>query len=88
MCHPQKRANGAKRKYDVNRDTLANIFFRDYFKTTEELQTNMKMYNYNLKTSFVSPEMPKARANKTSSKIMIIIQFYICRNLDIIRCDA
>ena len=29
------------------------------------------MYNYKIKTSFVSPKMPKARANKTS-----FISFY------------
>ena len=32
---------------------------------------DIKMYNYKIKTSFVSPEMPKARSNKTGLHIMI-----------------
>ena len=36
------------------------------------------MYNYNIKTSFVSPKIPKGRANKTSFNF-IIVHFYICR---------
>ena len=39
---------------------------------------------YKIKTSFVSHEMPKARANKTGFDIMIV-HFYIRRKLDIIR---
>ena len=41
------------------------------------------MYNYKNKTSFGSPKMPKALANKTGFDI-IIVHFYICRKLDII----
>ena len=39
------------------------------------------MYNYKIETSFVSPEMPKALAKKTSFNIMIVY-FYIRRKLD------
>ena len=42
------------------------------------------MYNYRIKTSFVSPEMPNARANKTDFNIMIV-HFYVSRKLDTIR---
>ena len=41
------------------------------------------MNNYKIKTSFVSPEILKARADKTSVNIMIV-NFYIYRKLDII----
>ena len=36
------------------------------------------MYNYKIKTSFASPEMPKARANK----LVLLLKFYIRRKLD------
>ena len=39
------------------------------------------MYNYKIKTSFFSPEMPKARAKKTGFNL-IIVHFYIRRKLD------
>ena len=45
------------------------------------------MYNKKIKTYIVSPEMPKARANKTGFNIMIV-HFYIRRELDIIRYDT
>ena len=41
------------------------------------------MYNYKIKTSFVSPGMPKAPANKAGFDI-IIVHFCIRRKLDII----
>ena len=44
------------------------------------------MYNYKIKPSFVSPEMPMARSNKTGFNIMIV-HFHILRKLDIIRYD-
>ena len=40
-----------------------------------------------IKTSFVSPEMPNARAYKTGFDIMIV-HFNIRRKLDIIRYDS
>ena len=40
------------------------------------------MYNYKIKTSFVSPEMPKARVNKTRIKLIF---FIIRRKLSKIR---
>ena len=44
------------------------------------------MYSYKIKTSFVIPEMPNARANKTlTGFIIMIVHFYIGRKLDIIR---
>ena len=43
------------------------------------------MYNYEIKSSFVRPELAKARANKTGFNDCT---FYIRRNLDIIRCYA
>ena len=42
------------------------------------------MYNYKFKTSFVSPKMPKAWANKTG--FIIIVHFY--SKLYIIRYDT
>ena len=42
------------------------------------------MYKYKIKTSFVRPEMPKARVIKTGFNIMIV-NIYIRRKLDIIR---
>ncbi len=44
------------------------------------------MYNNKIKSSFVSPEIPKARANKTGFNIMIV-HLYINRKLDIIGYD-
>ena len=40
-----------------------------------------------IKTSFVIPEMPKTRANKTGFDI-VIVHFYIRRKLDITRNDT
>ena len=45
------------------------------------------MYNYGIKTSFVSPKIPKARFNKTCFNI-IIVHFYIRRKLDLIIYDT
>ena len=45
------------------------------------------MYNYEIETSFVSPEIPKAQANKIDLNIMIV-HFYIRRKLDIILYDT
>ena len=42
------------------------------------------MYIYQIKNSFVSPEMPKAQANKNDFNNKIV-HFYIRRKLDIIR---
>ena len=39
------------------------------------------MYNYEIKTSFFSPEVPKAPAKKTGFKLLIV-HFYIRRKLD------
>ena len=47
----------------------------------------MQMYNKKIKTYIVTPEMPKARANKSRFNIMIV-HFYIRRELDIIRNDT
>ena len=41
------------------------------------------MYNYKIKTNFVSLEMIKTRANITDFNIMIV-HYYICRKLHII----
>ena len=41
------------------------------------------MYNYKIKTSFVSPEMAKVRANLTGFNMMIN-HFFIRRKMDII----
>ena len=45
------------------------------------------MYNYKIKTSFVSSEMLKAWANKTGYNIFIV-HFHILRKLDIIQYDT
>ena len=37
----------------------------------------MYMFNYKIKTSFVSPEMPNARANKTGFNIMVVIFTFV-----------
>ena len=42
----------------------------------------MKIFNFKFNTSFVSPEMPKVRANKTSFNIMTV-HFYIRIKLNI-----
>ena len=39
----------------------------------------IKMYNYKIKTSFLSPEMKKELANKTGFFIIMIVHFYIHR---------
>ena len=44
------------------------------------------MKNYKIKASFVSPEMPKARAYKTGFNITNV--HFFRRKLDIIRYDA
>ena len=49
----------------------------------KQLTAEIKMYNYKIKTSFIRPEMPKARANK-----IMIVHFYVCRKLDIIRYNT
>ena len=41
-----------------------------------------------IKTSFVSPEMPKARTNKTGFIMIVQLHLYIRRELDIIRYDT
>ena len=41
------------------------------------------MHNHEIKTSFVSPEMPEAQANKTG--FSMIVHFYIFKKLDIKR---
>ena len=43
------------------------------------------MYNYKIKTSFVSPEIQNAQANKTGFYLMIVHFYNIRRKLDIIR---
>ena len=50
-----------------------------------QISQDIKIENYMDKTSFDSPEMPKARANKTGINV-IIVHFYIRRKLDVIRC--
>ncbi len=40
------------------------------------------MYKNKIKPSFVNPDMPKARANKTSFHVMIV-HFHIRRKMDI-----
>ena len=40
------------------RDIKVQLLIVSYYK---QLSANMKMYNYKIKTSFVSPMMPKAR---------------------------
>ena len=51
-----------------------------YYK---QLSADIKMYNYKIKTSFVSTEMQKARENKTGLDL-IVVYFNIWRKLDII----
>ena len=55
--------------------------YKQYWKFMSQ-----KMYNNAIKTSFVRPEMPKARANKTGFN-PIIVHFYIRGKLFIIRCN-
>ena len=45
------------------------------------------MYNYEIKTSYVSPEMPMVWANKTGFNF-IIVHFYFRRKLDIKRYET
>ena len=73
--------------------TYPTIYYTEiYFRTViyrivyKQLSADIKMHNHNIKTSFVSPDIPKARANKTVLNIMII-HLYINRNLDMILCD-
>ena len=46
------------------------------------------IYNYKIKISFVIPEKPKARTNKTGFNIMnMILYFFIRKKQDILRHD-
>ena len=45
----------------------------------KQVSADIKIYNYKIKTSFVSPELPEAQANKTGFNIMIL-NFYIRKN--------
>ena len=42
-----------------------------------QLSEDIKMKNYRIKTSFVSPEGPKTRANKTGINFMIFILIFV-----------
>ncbi len=65
--------------------TKHKLFLASYYKL---LFADIKMYNFKIKTSFVSPETPKARANTISCFNIMIIHFYIRRKLDIIQYDT
>ena len=52
------------------------LFITSYYK---QLYVDIKMYNYNLETSFVCPDMTKTRVNKTGFNIMIV-HLYVRRN--------
>ncbi len=45
------------------------------------LSTDIKMKNYKIKTIFVSPEGPEARANKTGINFMIFISIFVDNSL-------
>ena len=63
----------------------AQLFIALYYK---QISADIKIYNYTIKTSIASPEMPKARANKTAFNIMPVHFDIISRKLDIKQYDT
>ena len=65
---------------ETNDGKVIVIYRIDYI----QLSTENKMKHYKIMTIFVSPEEPKARANKTDINFMIY--FNIHGKLTVIRC--
>ena len=59
-----------------------NRFIATYYR---QLSADIKMKSYEIKPSFVSPQEPKARGNKTGIDILIL-HFNILGKLSITRC--
>ena len=51
---------------------MYKLFIVSYYK---QLFADFKMKNYNIKTSFGSPEGPKVRANKTGLNVRILFLY-------------
>ena len=52
------------------------------------ISADIKMKNFKIKTGFVGPEMPKAKANKTGNKLCFMLYFYIIGKWCVIRCNT
>ena len=51
-----------------------NIIHKSYYR---QLSADIRMKNYKINTSFISPEDPKAQDNKTGNHFMIFIVIFL-----------
>ena len=69
--------------YNKKRTCKEQLFLALYYK---QFSTDIKIKNYKTKNSFVSPEVPKARANQTGIKSMIFILKFAKAIMSVILC--
>ena len=70
-------------KYFIQKDENRNVVWDNIFIIIvialyyRQHSADIKMYNYKIKTRFVSPEMPKARANKTDFSFLLFMFIFL-----------